>query len=88
MGDLVGDVLAQQTAQFGVADAAVGYAGGQPTGQLVVPEQDMPPDQLAVLLCERHESVSGCPVVVAAGRFDSLPFHDVLGCHGGELGRR
>ena len=54
-------------------------------GQLVVPQQGVAADQLAVLLGEGDQAVAAGPVVGALGRLDDLPLHLVAGGHGGEL---
>ena len=72
-------------AQLAVADGAVGDAGGQPVGQLVVPDQRVSADELVVLLGEGDQAVAAGPVVGAAGGLDDLPLHLVAGGHRGEL---
>ena len=77
-GDLRGDVLVQQVAQLGIADRAIAGSGGQPGGQLVVPDEGVPPDELVVGLGERDELVRARPVEYSLGgpttcHFISLP---------------
>src|SRR4029450_6563756 len=60
--NLVGDVLVQQVAELGVADRSVADAGGEPVGQLVVPDERVSADELVVLPGEADQAVAAGPV--------------------------
>jgi len=79
------DVVADDVAQLGGVDRAVGDARGQPAGKLVVPQQRVTVDLLPVAAGELDELVGRSPVVLAADGFEGLPLHDVLGGHRREL---
>ena len=66
-------------------DGAVGDAGGEPVGQLVVPQQRVAADELPVRPREGDELVGLRPVVAALGGLDDLPLHPVAGGDHGEL---
>ena len=79
------DVLLQQSHELGTGDGAVGDSGGEPGGQLVVPQQRVPAHQLPVLRRERNQAVGTRPVELPLGRLDHPPLHLVARGDGGEL---
>ena len=60
-------------------------AGREPGRQLVVPDERVPADDLAVGLGVGDERIRRRPVVHAGRRVEGLPLHDILGRHAGEL---
>jgi hypothetical protein len=87
-GHLDGDVVLRQGPELRGADRAISHAGGQPVGQLVMPDKRVPADELSVRIREIDEFVGLGPVIDALRGLDDLPFHPVARRDHGELAAR